>query len=199
MATSPPPPSDDSLEAAGIANALIKARSALGLTQVQLSDLSGISRSAIKAYETGRNMPGSRELKALCKALRLSPNVLLFGTDQPFADKALGGEDGPALRLILTDPEDAKRARLRLLVLAELLSGDELASLLNIINALAIARHGADVVERRAQSADLLAAMGVAFQNDIRRVAEGAAAPDAAKMVADVEDSMARGGHRKKD
>ncbi|RZL04445.1 MAG: XRE family transcriptional regulator [Rubrivivax sp.] len=153
------PTDKDAQEALGIANALIKARNELGMTQAQLAEVSGISRSAIKGYETGRNMPGSRELKALCKALKLSPNVLLFGTETPFSDPNLEGAESEGFRLFLTDPEDAKRARARLAGLVLLLTNDEMASLLNLINALAIARHGAEVVEKHIAGADLIASM----------------------------------------
>src|SRR5690606_4832477 len=71
------------------ASELIKARTELGLTQSKLAEQSGLSVSAIKAYESGRNLPGARELRELCQALQVSPNKLLFGTEAPFKERTL--------------------------------------------------------------------------------------------------------------
>ena len=79
---------DPTAEHLSIANELINARTALGFTQVQLAEVSGVSRSAIKGYESGRNMPGSRELRALCVALAVTPNQLLFGVEEVTFDDA---------------------------------------------------------------------------------------------------------------
>lgn len=133
----------------GIASTLIKARNELGLTQAHLSELSGISRSAIKAYETGRNMPGSRELKALCRVLKVSPTVLLYGTEDAFADQAAA--DGRPHEY------DHTRARWQLLALARMISADELAAVLKLLRAIAVARHGIEMVNKNLEAAAMVA------------------------------------------
>lgn len=181
-----PYPSDESLESLGIASALIRARTDKGMTQADLADQSGISRSAIKGYETGRNMPGSRELRALCKVLQVSPNSLLFGTETPFAD---GGADAaPGLRLLIGDPENAKRARARIALLADLLTSDEVESLLTLIVSLATARHGPEVVKKQLVGADFMTAMGEAM----KAAASAKGAPVDFKSI--MEESLLRGG-----
>jgi transcriptional regulator with XRE-family HTH domain len=137
-ASAPEEPAD------GIASALIKARNELGLTQAQLSELSGISRSAIKAYETGRNMPGSRELKALCRVLKVSPTVLLYGSEDSFTAQL--GSDAPA------EEYDHTRARWQLLALARMLAADEVAALLKLMRSIAVARHGVEKVTTHLES-----------------------------------------------
>ncbi len=47
-------------------------------------DGKGISRSALLEYERGTYRPGTRELKIICSALRVTPNMLIYGTEQPF-------------------------------------------------------------------------------------------------------------------
>jgi transcriptional regulator with XRE-family HTH domain len=144
-ATTPPEEPTD-----GISSALIKARNELGLTQAQLSEQSGISRSAIKAYETGRNMPGSRELKALCRTLKVSPTVLLYGSDDAFASHIGAAGDAP-------EDYDHTKARWQLLALARMLPADELAALMKLLRAIAVARHGVEMVNRNVDAAGVAA------------------------------------------
>lgn len=63
---------------------LIAAREMLGLTISDLHDRTKISRAVLLGYEKGRTRPGARELKLLCSALRITPNKLLFGDEEPF-------------------------------------------------------------------------------------------------------------------
>lgn len=70
------------LKSDSIANELTNARKVLGWTQTELHQRTGISRETIKQYETGRNLPGAREIRLLSVALKISPNRLLLGTDE---------------------------------------------------------------------------------------------------------------------
>lgn len=63
---------------------LKKAREAKQLSHTDLNRLTGISRSVLSGYETGRTKPGAKEIKLLCEALSVNPNRLLFGSDEPF-------------------------------------------------------------------------------------------------------------------
>lgn len=165
-----------------IASELISARSERGFTQAQLADLSGVSRSAIKAYETGRNMPGSRELRALCVALQCTPNRLLFGTETP----AFGTDDVSEFEALLrADPEEAQFARVRLAMLCTLMTGDEYRSVLQLVQSLALARHGIERVKEVVAQAD--------FQTSMIRsmMEEGVVAAKAGKPVD--PDAVARG------
>lgn len=69
-------------------------RQRAGLTQEQLAALTaradkakgGISAPVISLYERGVNKPGPKELRLLCEALRVSPNFLLYGDEDPFGE-----------------------------------------------------------------------------------------------------------------
>jgi transcriptional regulator with XRE-family HTH domain len=67
------------------------AREGRGLTQQAVSTRAkwadpegkGISRTALIAYEAGTSRPGTRELRILCETLSVSPNHLIFGSEEP--------------------------------------------------------------------------------------------------------------------
>jgi transcriptional regulator with XRE-family HTH domain len=162
----PQPPEGDE-GGAGMASALIKARNERGLTQAQLADRSGVSRSAIKGYETGRTMPGARELKALCVTLKVSPTALLYGSDEAFQE-----------HLSTATPWDSaafKHGRLKwqLSGMVQLLPDDEVAALLHLARAIVVARHGADMANQKMEA-------GAALMNE-------AHGPDGPKFRAAME------------
>lgn len=131
------------------ASELIKARDELGLTQSQLASKSGLSVSAIKAYESGRNMPGARELRELCQALQVSPNKLLFGKELPFSPRSVMDA------LVDIESENDTVARMRATMLLFMISSDERASILTLVQSLAVARHGMEKVKESILGADL--------------------------------------------
>lgn len=65
------------------------------MTVKQLHEQTGISRAVLFGYEAGRTRPGARELRLLCEALKVTPNRLLFGSEEPFS----GPRQEPAARL----------------------------------------------------------------------------------------------------
>lgn len=71
-----------------IALELKRAREAAGLSHSDLNRITGISRTVLLGYERGRTKPGAREIRLLSKALKVTPNRLLFGTDEPFDSRA---------------------------------------------------------------------------------------------------------------
>lgn len=135
------------------ASELIKGRNDLGLTQNQLSSKSGLSLSAIKAYETGRNMPGARELRELCNALQVSPNKLLFGKELPFEPRTVMDQ------LTYGEPENEAVARVRAMMLFCLLASDEREAIFTLARSLAVARHGVDEVKNAMLGADFMAGL----------------------------------------
>lgn len=77
---------------AGIGERIKEARKNIGVSVEQLSDLtsrfdhealyadgSGISTPSLYRYEKGERLPGARELRLLCEALKVTPNWLLLG------------------------------------------------------------------------------------------------------------------------
>lgn len=55
------------------------------LTRSLDSDEKGMSRAVISLYEAGTNRPSPREIRLLCEALRITPNFLIYGDDDPFS------------------------------------------------------------------------------------------------------------------
>jgi transcriptional regulator with XRE-family HTH domain len=69
---------------AKIGERLKDARDGLKLTQAALAKLAGVGRSTIVHYETGKILPGGMELIKLAKALNVSPNYILSGSERFF-------------------------------------------------------------------------------------------------------------------
>lgn len=67
-----------------VAIELRRAREARGLTHSELHRQTGISRPVLFGYEAGRTKPGAKELRLLAETLGVTPNRLLFGTEEPF-------------------------------------------------------------------------------------------------------------------
>lgn len=138
-----------------LAPELVHARERLGLTQAQLATLSGVSLAAIKGYETGRTLPGARELRALCQKLEVTPNKLLFGSEAPFLDNT--GSDIS----IFPGIHGSVVYRQRIKHLLHLLTADECASFYSLMSALVLARHGSGELNAADQGADLFAGLEV--------------------------------------
>lgn len=155
--STPPTPTDDD-EKLSVASEIINGRKLLGLTQAQLATQSGVSLSAIKGYEIGRNLPGARELRQICQVLRLSPNRLLFGSENPFPERTWSDS---SLRNVEVDAPVARRRLMRLL---QLLSSGECQGLYQIVHSLAVARHGIEKVYPMMLEADVGTGIDVFFE-----------------------------------
>lgn len=171
------------------ASELIKARQDKGYTQSQLSEQSGLSLSAIKAYESGRNQPGARELKQLCAALQISANKLLFGTELPFNARSW-------LDLITdatVEEDSVQRARTGWLL--HLLSSDERHAIFTLIQSIANARHGESVVRQHIQTSDMQMAMMTGMAEDAKLKQQTGAGMSKEAMQQWIENFMVRFGH----
>lgn len=69
----------------GIGIRLKTAREAKSMSQSDLHGKTGLSRTVLINYEAGRHKPGARELRLLCDALEVSPNQLIYGSEEPHA------------------------------------------------------------------------------------------------------------------
>lgn len=100
-----------------------ESRKKLGLTVEQLSDLtsrfdheenyadgSGVSTPSLYRYEKGDRMPGARELRLLCEALKVSPNWLLLGEKQD-KEESEYGEIGKLFCSLVNRAEQANRPK----------------------------------------------------------------------------------------
>jgi hypothetical protein len=112
--------------------------------------MSKVSLSAIKGYETGRNMPGARELRDLCRVLRVTPNKLLFGLESPFpvVDSTDPASTPGEIGL------EVQRGRISQLV--NMLSFEESHSIYSLVRSIATSRFGEDVVQSATGAVDVM-------------------------------------------
>src|ERR1051325_9148489 len=127
-----------------IAVELSRARSKAGLSHSELHRITGISRTVLIGYETGRTNPGEREIKKLCDALRVTPNQLLYGTEQPF-------QPDDALKRLGLNPETLGFAHL--VIMYNMLAGDDKRAIVTLMYSILEARHGR---KKMAQAAEMM-------------------------------------------
>ncbi len=144
---------------------LVRARKAAGWTQNELHQKTGISRDAIKGYESGRNMPGSRELRVLCEALGVSANKVLWGRD------AFKAPAGP-IRGMFSDPSmDLATQHLKMIMLLNMLTQDEREAIMTLTESIIVGRKGGrDEINKALAVVNVL---GEEMHADFERVAEG--------------------------
>jgi transcriptional regulator with XRE-family HTH domain len=138
-APAPAPRKDDS-----IAVELVRARKVLGWTQNELHQRTGISRDTIKQYETGRHLPGARELRLLSTALGISPNRLLLGADEFQLEPSL-------LQGLMSDQgADEVKKTMRFMLLYGMLTPAERNAVLTLIEPILTGRQGGEKGIRKA-------------------------------------------------
>lgn len=152
-------PTSVQLKNDSIANELVNARKVLGWTQTELHQRTGISRETIKQYETGRNLPGAREIRLLSAALKISPNRLLLGTEDfvasmsPLKSLAKAGEE--------VDSAEGFRAYMQFMGIYSFLLPSERAAILTLIEPVLLSRKSAqDVKTMMEMMGDMADAMG---------------------------------------
>ena len=59
---------------------IAKRRRELGLTQVQVNEMAGLSDKYLSNIETARSIPSIDVLMRICEALSVTPDYLLIGT-----------------------------------------------------------------------------------------------------------------------
>lgn len=146
--------------------------------------------SAIKAYEAGRNLPGARELRELCQALEISPNMLLFGTETPFAAKSFLNQ------LADSGSEDAHLTSARSSVLLGLLASDERRAIFTLIHALAVARHGEQKVKETLLPVDAMVSLSREMARATRDAPASSMEISPAAISENVDAALQRLGHK---
>ena len=92
---------------ANIGDRLRTARRDRGLTQDQLADQIGVSRSAVAQWETGRAGQVTGNLSRIAEVLDTNVEFLMLGTDKHAAGQVGQGDELALLRLYREcDPED---------------------------------------------------------------------------------------------
>jgi len=61
--------------------------SALGLTRAQVAESSKVSLASIRSIIKGDKFPTGPQIKRLCETLKITPNYLLFGAENPNFEK----------------------------------------------------------------------------------------------------------------
>jgi|ERR1700760_3299328 transcriptional regulator with XRE-family HTH domain len=83
------------------------ARRDRGLTQDELADKVGVSRSAVAQWETGRTGQVTGNLSRIAGALEVNVEYLMYGDDKRAAGEVRQGDELALLRLYREcDPED---------------------------------------------------------------------------------------------
>ncbi len=145
------PVRDPATEPDLIAIELTAARTRAGLSVIELSKLTGISKTVLHGYERGRTKPGAREIRLLSGALNISPNRLILGnesfeTDTPrFTSIYRKLKARPELGFML--------AFMYVPMVSPLLDEDELGSLMTLVESLIRAKHP-ETAEKMAVVAD---------------------------------------------
>lgn len=117
---------------------LQRARIDLGLSIVELSKLTGISKTVLHGYERARTKPGAREIRLLCAALRISPNLLILGSED---FQTHPSEFTSFYRKVRARPElAAVFYTMCFPLMASILDEEEVRNVLHIISALVKAR-----------------------------------------------------------
>ena len=143
---------------------LVRARKDAGWTQNELHQRTGISRDAIKGYESGRNMPGSRELRVLCEVLGVSANRVLWGRDE-FQTAA-----GPVKGLFVDPLMEQTTMAIRMFILVGLLTKQEQEAIFTLIEPIIVGRKGGRDEVREAFAA--AGVLGHELHGDVERMAE---------------------------
>lgn len=130
-----------------IAERIQKARKEIGLTQADLAKKAAIGRSSLVHYENAGAVPGGLELIKLSKALNVTPNYLLSGSetflDSEKPEHMLATDDQNLMiarmsifLLTLDKPVREKMSELLVSMVKQKLSKDEFDVLMTIMDEL---------------------------------------------------------------
>lgn len=85
-----------------IGNRIRKYRKEVGLTQEQLAEAIGVTKSRVSNWEQGINRPDADILAELCKALNVSPSILL---DVYLTDDELNEQEKKVIKAYRDKPD----------------------------------------------------------------------------------------------
>lgn len=125
-----------------IAAELARARSRAGLSHSDLHRLTGISRPVLFGYEAGRTKPGAKEIRLLCDALKVTPNRLIYGSD----DAPFEAGTSPFPKWLDFDSQDLGTVNVTVLMM--MLSKEERLALLTLAYSILEARSGKQELEK---------------------------------------------------
>lgn len=89
------------------------ARRNRGLTQDELADQVGVSRSAVAQWETGRTGQVTGNLSRIARALEVNVEYLMYGDDKRAAGEVRQGDELALLRLYRECEPDDRQMLLR--------------------------------------------------------------------------------------
>lgn len=129
-----------------VAAELARARAKAGLSHSDLHRITGISRSVLFGYENGRTKPGAKEIRLLCDALKVTPNRLIYGSD----DSPFEAGVSPFPEWLEFDSQDWGTVNVTMLMM--MLSKEERFALLTLAYSILEARHGKQELEKALQA-----------------------------------------------
>lgn len=170
-----------------VAIELRRAREAKGISHSDLHRQTGISRPVLFGYEAGRTKPGAKELRLLSEALSVSPNRLLFGTEEPFKPR-------PGLRSLVKLRNSPMMFMAMLMVLPisfAVLDDDQVESLLVIFASMVESRDKDTYNKLSAMVEVLTEEMGNGTPEDISSFSQRSKEPGfQANLMKRVEDRL---------
>ena len=111
------------------------------MTAAELHRKTGISKSSLTRYEKGDRLPGASELRALCDALKVSPEYLLYGDE--------AREFGPVSTSLYDLPiESDRQFTVLTTVLLQSLSRPDRTALLQLLLSSVMARIGEEQFDK---------------------------------------------------
>lgn len=151
-----------------------QARERKGKSLSDLHKATGISRTALHDYESGRTKPGAKETKLLCETLEVTPNWLIFGNEEPFKKR-----DG--LRALVKLKDSPLMVMVSMLILPTLIStfdDDQLEALLTIMATMLEARNRPAYNYVTAAAEVFTELIGDGSPDDLKRVSALASDPE---------------------
>ena len=170
----------------GMAQRLRAARMKASLSISDLHKKTGISRTAIHGYESGKTKPGAKEIIQLSEVFGETPNWLLCGTEEPLK-KRTGLSS-------LASMKEAPHVVLGLLmVLAPtvfaILNEDELASILTLIDSMI---EGKNPKLHRYLTESMATIVGIVGDGSTEKMAAFSKLAQDPSALAEIQEKMAK-------
>ena len=89
---------------------LKKCRTDKGISQKDLAAMIGVAPSTYSQYESGVREPDVMKIKKIAKALKVTGDYLLFGTDSPFQEE---NNNKTEYEILYSQLDDIDRAEIR--------------------------------------------------------------------------------------
>ncbi|MBT0962056.1 helix-turn-helix domain-containing protein [Denitromonas iodatirespirans] len=157
----------------GLAVRIRQCRERKGFSLADLHKATGLSRTALHDYESGRTKPGARELLVICEHLEVTPNWLLCGTEEPMKRR----EGLRSLVRLRNSPMLAMGGMLLFPAILAVIDEDEFEALLTLIASMLEAKDPSTYRHISVAAEFLAETVGEGSPEDLAKLAEKAKDP----------------------